>query len=252
METRVDYDRRQYAVYSAGRAPLPAMVELWSELLGRYVERDAEVLDLGSGIGTWSELLAERLGATVAGVEPSARMREVAKREHSHPRVRYVEGAAERIPLPDSSRDAALLSYVIHHVEDRAACVTELRRVVRAGGNVVLRSTLRESLGDVPWFGFFPPARAVAERRMPALTDVVRLFADGGFEEVANEVIRQETARDLSELYERLSHRAISTLELIGDHEFEAGIERLRRAAEAETEPRPVVEPVNLLVFRRR
>src|ERR671935_525591 len=103
METPVDYDRRLYAVYSAGRAPLPAMVELWSELLGRYIGRHAEVLDLGSGVGTWSELLAERLGARVVGVEPSARMREVAEREHAHSGVRYVEGSGERIRLPDFS-----------------------------------------------------------------------------------------------------------------------------------------------------
>jgi ubiquinone/menaquinone biosynthesis C-methylase UbiE len=208
------------------------------------------VLDLGSGIGTWSELLAERFEATVVGVEPSARMREVAEREHAHPRVRYLEGSAEHIPLADASVDAALLSYVIHHVEDRDACAAELRRVVSPNGHVILRGTLRESLRGVPWFEFFPPARAVAERRMPPVADVVDAFSDHGFEQVANEVLDQETAPSLAALHERLKLRAISTLELISDEEFEEGLQRLRLAAERETDPEPVIEPVNLLVFR--
>jgi SAM-dependent methyltransferase len=138
-----------YAVYSAGRTPLAATVDLWSERLDRHLGRGAQVLDLGSGVGIWSELMAERFDARVVGVEPSARMREVAGREHAHPQVRYLEGSAERIPLPDS------------------------------------------------WC-------------------------------------------------------AVSTLELISDADFEEGLERLRLAAEREGEPRPAVEPANMLVFRRR
>jgi ubiquinone/menaquinone biosynthesis C-methylase UbiE len=176
-------------------------------------------------------------------------MRDVAEREHPHARVRYLAGSAEAIPLPDSSLDAALLSYVLHHVDDREACVAELRRVLRPGGRVVIRGTLRESLPGVPWFEFFPPARAVAEERMLPLADVVGAFAD--FELIENTVIDQETAESLSALHERLRHRAVSTLELISDKDFEEGLERLRRAAEREIRPQPVIEPVNLLVFRR-
>lgn len=51
--------------------------------------------------------------------------------------------------------------------------------------------------------------------------------------------------------HERLKLRAISTLELLSDHEFEEGVARLGLAAEHETEPRPVMAPVDLLVLRR-
>ena len=80
------------------------------------------------------------------------------------------------------------------------------------------------------------------------LAEVTSIFSD--FELVANEVLDQETAPSLAALHERLGHRAVSTLELISDEEFEEGIERLRLAAEQEAEPSPVSEPVNLLVFR--
>jgi ubiquinone/menaquinone biosynthesis C-methylase UbiE len=249
----VDYDRRQHAVYAEGRALSPAVLELWTAVLAHYIPTRGQpvVVDLGSGVGTWSELIATAFDATVWGVEPSDRMRAVAQREHPHPRVRYVAGRGERIPLPDGSCDAALLSYVLHHLSDRDACARELRRVLRPGGVAIVRSAFRESLAEVPFFGWFPTALAIDERRMPARAEVRAAFASHGFEPVTDEVVWQETSPSLRLYHERLKLRAVSTLELLPDDEFAAGIERMRTDAARETEPTPVVAPVDLLVVRR-
>ena len=248
----VDYDRRQHEVYAEGRAPSRAVLELWTAVFARYIPTRGNpvVVDVGSGVGTWSELMAVAFEATVWGVEPSERMRAVARREHPHPRVRYVAGSAERIPVPDGSVDAALLSYVIHHVGDREACARELARVLRPGGVVIVRSAFRESLAQVPFFRWFPTALALDERRMPARADVIATFAPHGLEVIANEVVWQETSPSLRAYYERLKLRAISTLELLPDAEFDAGLERLRQDAGRETDPQPIAAPVDLLVFR--
>jgi ubiquinone/menaquinone biosynthesis C-methylase UbiE len=254
VNTRVDYERRQWAVYAEGRALSPGMVELWSRIFGRYIERTARptVLDLGSGVGSYSLLLAERFDATVIGVEPSGRMRAVAARKHAHPRVRYVEGSAEKIPLATGACDFALLSQVIHHVRRRDACSAELFRVVRPGGLVLVRGTLRESLPRIPFLEYFPAARKIDERRLPAAGEVVAMFAGRGFDHVESEVVEQQTTPSFRAYYERVKLRAISTLELISDADFEDGIARMREAAERERAPTPVIQPVNLLVFRRR
>jgi SAM-dependent methyltransferase len=247
----VDYNRRQHEVYVEGRAPTAAVLELWTAVLARYIPTRGNpvLLDLGSGVGTWSELMATAFEATVWGIEPSRRMRAVAECEHSHPRVTYADGSAERLPLPDASCDAALLSYVLHHVRDRAACARELRRVVRPGGVVIVRNAFRESLSQVPFFEWFPPALALDERRMPNRGEAAAMFESEGFEVIGSEVVWQETSPSLRVYYERLKLRAISTLELLPDDEFMAGIERMRQAAERETEPQPVNAPVDLLVL---
>ena len=249
----VDYDRRQHEVYDRGRAPSRAVLELWTAVLARYIPTRGQpvLLDLGSGVGPWSELMATAFEATVWGVEPSQRMRAVAEREHPHPRVTYVAGSGERIPVPDGACGAALLSYVVHHLSDRDACARELRRVLKPGGVAVVRGAFRESLPDVPFFEWFPTARAIDEARMPGRGEVTAMFASNGFELVADEVVRQETSPSLRVYYERLKLRAISTLELLPDHEFDEGLARLRLAAEHETDPQPVMAPVDLLVLRR-
>ena len=248
----VDYDRRQHEVYAEGRAPSRAVLELWTAVFARYIPTRGNpvLLDIGSGVGTWSELMAVAFEATVWAIEPSERMRAVAGREHPHPQVRSVAGSGERIPVPDASCDAALLSYVVHHLSDRDACARELARVLRPGGVVIVRSALRESLAQVPFFKWFPTALALDERRMPARADITGMFEAHGFEVIANEVVWQETSPSLRVYYERLKLRAISTLELLPDAEFEAGVDRLRRDAERETDPRPITAPVDLLVLR--
>jgi ubiquinone/menaquinone biosynthesis C-methylase UbiE len=249
---RVDYDERQYAVYSAGRALTPTMAALWVDVFARYLDKDSrrEIVDVGCGTGMYSRLLAEAFDAAVTGVDPSERMREVAERENPHPHVRYVAGAAERVPLADGSCDAALMSNVIHHVEDREACASELARVLRPRGLLLVRGTLGEDVPRIPFFEFFPSALPVDLARIPSADEVVEIFA-GRFGTGARETIMQESAPSLRTYYKRVRTRAISTLELIDDAEFAEGVARMGAAADAEVEPAPVIEPVSLLVLRR-
>jgi ubiquinone/menaquinone biosynthesis C-methylase UbiE len=251
MTNQVDYDERQWSVYERGRGLSRERARLWTRVLARYIDSADRltILDLGSGTGAYSQLMADSFDASVIGVEPSERMRWVAEREHSHPRVRYLDGAAERIPLPDDSCDAALLSNVLHHVVDLEACLSELERVVRRGGLVLVRGSLRGA--RVAFLDYFPTAEPIALEQSPPAEDVVATFCGSGFAHVATERIEQQTASSLRAYYERVKLRAISTLELISDAEFDAGIVRMRRAVEREDLPRPVVEDVDLVVCRR-
>jgi demethylmenaquinone methyltransferase/2-methoxy-6-polyprenyl-1,4-benzoquinol methylase len=51
-------------------------------------------------------------------------------------RVELVAGEAERLPFPDASFDALTFTYLLRYVDDPAATLRELARVVRPGGVV--------------------------------------------------------------------------------------------------------------------
>jgi SAM-dependent methyltransferase len=92
------------------------------------------VLDVGCGSGILTEELAGRLGPeNVAAVDPSPLVEACAARV---PGADVRRGAAESLPWPDDSFDAALSQLVLHFLDDPVAGLVEMRRVVRPGGMV--------------------------------------------------------------------------------------------------------------------
>ena len=95
------------------------------------------VIELGAGSGvsfayypaTVTELLA---------VEPEAHLRAMAQEAAAAApiAVRVVEGVADRLPAPDASMDAGVVTAVLCSVADPAAALRELARVIRPGGEL--------------------------------------------------------------------------------------------------------------------
>lgn len=87
------------------------------------------IADIGAGTGGYSREIAER-GFLVYAVEPSEVMRSQAV---THPQVKWFDGCAEAIPLPDNSVDAAICILSLHHFTDLEAALLEIHRVVKTG-----------------------------------------------------------------------------------------------------------------------
>jgi demethylmenaquinone methyltransferase / 2-methoxy-6-polyprenyl-1,4-benzoquinol methylase len=98
----------------------------------------ARVLDVATGTGmVAAELLGRCDDCTVVGIDQSAEMLAAARaRFAGDERVELIEGEAERLPFPDQSFDALTFTYLLRYVEDPAATVAELARVVKPGGRV--------------------------------------------------------------------------------------------------------------------
>lgn len=247
----IDYDQMS-SRFQSGRSLSMSAAEAWTAVLASFVQDDgcSRVLDVGSGTGRFSSLFARSLNATVIGIEPSIGMLAVAAREHEPNNLSYLAGTAESIPLAGATCDLAWLSHVWHHVRDHQACGKELGRVVRRGGHVLVRGTFGDRLDGFPTlFQFWPATREICEQ-LPTIQQTVGVFEANGFTLVQHQRIQQETAVSLSEFASRTQSRADSALMLISDVEFDEGQNAIEAAAGAEREPIPVVEVIELLVFR--
>jgi SAM-dependent methyltransferase len=78
------------------------------------------IIDVGAGAGSY-----EPPDRAVVAVDASAVMLD------QHPGPRRVRGAAEHLPFPDSSFDAAMAIFTVHHWNDLEGGLRELRRVAR-------------------------------------------------------------------------------------------------------------------------
>lgn len=98
-------------------------------------------LDIGAGIGAGALPAAAR-GARVIAVEPTPYMRRalgVRCRLSGHgDRIEIVDGSAERLPVDDASIDVAWAVNTMHHWLDPEVAASEIARVLRPGGRVVL------------------------------------------------------------------------------------------------------------------
>jgi len=93
------------------------------------------ILDLAAGTGASSVPIA-RTGATVVSTDLTESMIHVGRARHPH--HIFVVGDALRLPYADSAFDAATISFGLRNVQDPAQALSELQRVVRPGGTLVI------------------------------------------------------------------------------------------------------------------
>lgn len=122
-------------------AALPAELEPHALALRRaflrdHVDTGQSVLDVGCGEGTFTALLAEA-GAAPVGVEIAERALERARARHPDLDFRLAP-AGGPLPLCDASFDAVWASEVLAHVGDTANFLSELRRVLRPRGQLLI------------------------------------------------------------------------------------------------------------------
>ena len=138
------YDRVG-AVLSFGQDPR------WRRFLADRLPRDGgHVLDVATGTGLVARALLAR-GFRVTGLDQSPEMLARA-RDRFGDRVALVEGTADELPFADASFDHLTFTYLLRYVDDPAATLGELARVVRPGGTVaMLEFGLPEGIWRPAW-----------------------------------------------------------------------------------------------------
>lgn len=99
------------------------------------------VLDVATGTGLVARELVRRYGCLVVGLDQSPQMlaaarARLAEDERLAARVSLLEGEAERLPFADGEIDHLTFTYLLRYVDDPAATMRELARVVRPGGRI--------------------------------------------------------------------------------------------------------------------
>lgn len=115
--------RRQRRRHQVGKAYDMALE------VARVLPRRTRVLDVGCGNGFIAHHLTALLGTKVVGLDVA---------QTTDAQIEYLCYEGGRFPLPDHSFDAVLLCYVLHHTQDLRAVLIEVRRVLRAGGLIVV------------------------------------------------------------------------------------------------------------------
>jgi len=221
----------------------------WRDAIARHLDPGPvdTVVDVGAGTGGFALALRRWLGVRVVAVEPDPAMRALIP---AAPGLDVLDGRGESLPLPDASVNGAWLASVMHHLDDLSATATELRRVVRPGGVVLIRNTFPGRCARDLRVRYFPEIARQVEG-YPSVEQVCSAFARVGFEQVALEQLAQRSAPTLQEWARRLNRDTDSKLRRLTDEEYAAGLARLAEDIRADPEL-PAVSWMDLLVLRSR
>ncbi len=218
----IDYDRDadEYANHRR------IHVGVFGELCQRgHLGPGSTVLEVGCGTGNYVSALVGRFGCRAYGLDPSAGML-------AHARVQpgpviWLQGQAEQLAFAADSLDLIFSVDVIHHLIDKLAYYREAAGVLRTGGQVWTVTDSEEIIYRREILsGYFPETVEIELTRYPRLAELEAWMSAAGLEEF--EVVTVEEPYEISSA-QPFRDRAYSSLHLISQEAWQAGLARLER-----------------------
>lgn len=150
------------------------------------LERGSTIVDLGTGPGLLSIELNKLLPqAKIIGVDPSSEMLKIASKNADEAGMSNYEtrlGRAEEMPIESESVNLVVTQSSLHEWENPQKGFSEIFRVLKPGGSLMLKDYNRDWLS--PWkrtlFKFFHHL----EMFKFTLDEVVDLLRETGFDEI--------------------------------------------------------------------
>ena len=136
-----------HTIAVVGSLPVPHLSCLQQQ--AAQARSNAQVLDLGCGIGGPAREICRFSGAEVTGVNNNAhqikRAQQITSRGGAHVarRCTFVQADFMKLPFDDNSQDGAYAVEATCHAPDPAACYKEILRCIKPGGYFVCYEWVR-------------------------------------------------------------------------------------------------------------
>jgi SAM-dependent methyltransferase len=151
-----------YAAYCAANYPLWALSGIAKEKVRRREmflneSTPGKLLDVGCGDGTFLNLMRGK-GWQVDGIDFDPKAIQTAQKKYG---LTLRHGDLQAANLPAESFDTVTMSHVVEHLTHPVELLTEIRRLLKPGGQLVMTTPNTSSLGHQKfgssWFGIDPP-----------------------------------------------------------------------------------------------
>lgn len=241
-------------VYDAARRADKPHIGWWVSRLAEAggLSPGKRLLDLGCGTGRWTILLVERTGCEAVGVDKSRQMLAKARPKDPAGRIKWLVGNVNAPPVPPGSFDCALMSLMLHHLDQPLVAFRAAFAALRRGGALLIRQGTLEQITDDVAHRFFPEALTVDRKRTPLRAEVGIWLEEAGSENVVADPVRMRTHNSPQDWLPEAEHRVCSVFRLISDDAYAHGLARLREYIQKHPDdPWLVEEEMTLFTARR-
>ncbi len=108
-------------------------------------------LEIGCGNGYGTKLIKKYFSPKrIDAVDLDEKMIDIAKNKNDDSSIRYEVMDASRLSFPDNAFDAIFDFGIIHHIPNWRDCISELNRVLKAGGEAILEELSTDSFNTLP------------------------------------------------------------------------------------------------------
>jgi len=224
---RTDYDTLAAWYDAPWRTNVPVDAIL-GERLKSSTHKPFRVLDVGCGTGAWLLSQSRAYAGTPAefhGIEPSAGMLAIARKKGIP--AELAQAGAEKIPYDDARFDFIITRLAYHHFEDKTKAFDEIVRVLKNGACFVISDMVPERMPDWVIYQFFPEAYLLDQERFLPLEQLQSELERRGCA-VAIEMKRSEQKVDWKFVLMMAEGRGTSSLQILTDAEYQAGLRRAR------------------------
>ncbi len=141
--------------------------------------KSGKYLDIGCGTGNYTHALQKK-GFDLIGIDPSELMLEKAKLKNTQ--IYWKTGAAENIGLPEKFVDGIIGFLTIHHWRDLKIGFSELYKVLKPNGRIVIFTSTPEQMKGYWINHYFPKMLLNSIAQMPTLEKVKIAMIHSGIE----------------------------------------------------------------------
>ncbi len=134
-----------------------------------YPQENEHYLDIGCGTGNYTIELQKK-GIKCIGIDPSTKMLNIAKSKNQ--KVDWRIGTAENTGLSNNCVDGIIASLTIHHWTDLSNAFSELFRVLKPNGRIVIFTSTPKQMRGYWLNHYFPNMLTKSIDQMPSLKNV--------------------------------------------------------------------------------
>jgi ubiquinone/menaquinone biosynthesis C-methylase UbiE len=205
------------------------------------------IAEIGCGTGYWLNKI-KKISNYIIGVDMSLSMLKEAQKKSG--KFNLINADACNLPLKLSKIDFILLVNAIHQFPDIESFLFDAYEILSPGGAVaIVLADIRDD--DYYWYiyDYFGGTLELDKRRIPDISQLIIHLRKAGFSSIKIDITdKKEIIFNGMEVFSDpfLNQYATSTLAVLNDEEYKAGVEKIKLSIEKNGER----EFINRIVFK--
>jgi ubiquinone/menaquinone biosynthesis C-methylase UbiE len=199
-------------------------VEQTVHMISKHMPEGEKLLEIGCGSFKHGARLSSA-GFKVIGLDFT-----VEQLTNAPPGSSLLCADARSIPMASSSLGGVVAVMVLHQVTegDRPLVTTEIQRVLRPGGRLIIKTCTHDDLRKRPLSQWFPSSLTINLARFPSDAQVKTLLYESGLHVKRVWSTQSYSAFPTESFLQMLATRPSSSLQLIPEDEYSSGLKRFR------------------------